>query len=341
LVQSGAASIAGGAATGMATIATVDRTKSILFFSMGFDDPNGYPGDSQVSGALTNATTVTFSRFNSAGTPPIEIEWYVVQFGSGVTVQRGSYHAGATSVIDIPINPVNLAHSFPIISKNVSGNVYDNNDFNRAELTSSTNLELTTNGGGITAGGLIEWQVVEYDNAAVQSGDLSFDNPTQTTLTASLANSINIQKSWLIFSHGMASTNVAVPPSSSGFTGTITDPTTLTFSRDAVDPATGVDGLTYYLVEFSDSTNVQSGTTPFAATDDTLNADLIGVDLKRAVPTALGQFGRTGLSAYNANTNMGVNTFNLTLAGATNLSMARATNLSSSAILNWSVIEFQ
>jgi hypothetical protein len=341
VVHSGAAVIAGGAASQAVGIASVDRTRSVLFFTMSCDDPSGFPGDSQVSGALATNTMLTFTRFNSGGTPPIEIQWYVVEFGSGVSVQRGSLHAPSTNVVDIPITAVNLAHSFPIISKSVSGNVFDNNDYNRAELTTSTNLELTIDGGAIVAGGTIEWQVVEYQSSTVQSGDLSFDNPTDLTRTATLATSIDPSKSLLIFSHGIADTGVSAFPSRSGFIGAVTDPTTLTFSRSAVDPAVGADSLTYYLVEFTDATSVQSGSTPFGVADVSLNAALTPVDLKRSVPTAISQFGRTGATAYGANTNVGVNTFNLTLASATNLSMARATNLSSNAILNWSVVEFQ
>ena len=105
---------------------------------------------------------------------------------------------------------------------------------------------------------MIAWQVVEYESSNVQSGNVAFDETTDTTLTATLASSITADQSLLVFSHGVPNVNVQDPPSSSGFTGAITDSTTLTFSRSAVGTVTGTDTLTYYLVEFTDATTVQS-----------------------------------------------------------------------------------
>ena len=64
-VQSGSATIADGASSVTASLTSVAMGSSFLVFSLRSDSPN--PIDGQVSGQLTNATTVTFSRLGTLG----------------------------------------------------------------------------------------------------------------------------------------------------------------------------------------------------------------------------------------------------------------------------------
>src|SRR2546425_7393427 len=141
-VQNGSATL-GAAATSLdVTIAAVVTAQSFLTFSASFDDVN--PGASQVSGRVVDATTLRFER--TATGPAVSLKWYVAEFVSGVTVQRGTANMTA-ALLDIPITSVNLARSFPIVSYRVAGAAYGDNDYLRAKLTSPTNLQATVAAG--------------------------------------------------------------------------------------------------------------------------------------------------------------------------------------------------
>src|SRR3954464_6547910 len=70
------------------TISSVDTTKSVLFFQT--RSSGNRPVNSEVRGRLQTATTVQFERITDEAPPAtINIQWYDVTFGSGVSVQRG------------------------------------------------------------------------------------------------------------------------------------------------------------------------------------------------------------------------------------------------------------
>jgi len=101
----------------------------------------------------------------------------------------------------VPLAPaVNLAKSFPIISYRKDGVDWDQDDLVKAKITSSTNLQFdakcTCPAGPVQ---VIEWQVVEYQDANVQTGDVTF-LAGDGSKTAPLAPAIKTARSWLIYS---------------------------------------------------------------------------------------------------------------------------------------------
>src|SRR6185369_3776685 len=84
-VQSGTATIADTTSSTTVTISSVDTTKSFLVFEVSLNLVD--PVNAQISGQLTNATTLTFARAGTSGA--VTIKWYVAEFTSGVSVQRG------------------------------------------------------------------------------------------------------------------------------------------------------------------------------------------------------------------------------------------------------------
>ena len=193
-VQSGTATLATNSASVTVNITAVDPTKAFLVFSTTLDSSN--PDHSHISGQITNANTITFQRSASGAPAVANIRWYVAEFSSGVTVQRGSRAITALNH-DIPISAVDTSKSFPLVSARVPGDTYSSNDFFQAKLTSSTNLRLSQ--GLAAGGGTVEWQVVEFTGANVQSGDVSFTT-AQTSRTATV-NAVDTTKSWLIYSY--------------------------------------------------------------------------------------------------------------------------------------------
>ncbi len=311
-----------------ATISSVDTGKAFLVFGVSLN--NTKPKGAQITGQITNSTTLTFQRDGSSGSGDITIKWYVAEFESGVTVQRGSVATSSTT-INVPLTSVDLSKSFPIVSLRVGGTVNSDDDFVRAKLTSSTNLQLTFD--EVRSDGVVEWQVVEYNDAQVQSGDVSF-TPGESPKTASIS-SVDTGKSWLIYTY---QTNV-VSQSNIGeklVRGVITNSTTLTFDRDQT--ATTM-GLTWYLVEFTDGTTVQHSSESFTSTETQRDVTISSVDTNLAI-AAGGYCMRGGKSPYNSNDNPGVGWFTFDLTSATNLRITRGLTGSATADVGWFVITF-
>ena len=326
-VQNGSATLGAAATSFDVAILAVVTAQSFLTFSASFDDAN--PGASQVSGRIVDATTLRFERTVTG--PAIALKWYVAEFASGVTVQRGTANMTA-ALLDIPITAVNLARSFPIVSYRIAGAAYGDNDYLRAKLTSPTNLQATVAAG---VGGSIEWQVIDYTGASVQSGDLSF-LAGDSSLSATVA-AVNPSKSWLLFSYTSASgtaTNIAQKM----VWGTVTDATTLTFDRASTGQA--VD-LTWYLVEFTDATTVESGSTQLTTAQTQLDVGVVCVDTATTLASAGGTSYRGGSTPYVVDDNPGVSTVTLDLTSATNLRITRGLTGAVTATIGWFVVRFQ
>ncbi|MBP1738856.1 MAG: hypothetical protein H6Q48_1149 [Deltaproteobacteria bacterium] len=218
-VQSGTTSFGGGSTT--VTITSVDTTKAFLLFGISEPDQTS-AWDYLISGQITNATTLTFARPGNNKT--VTVYWYVAEFSSGVSVQRGSANMRGKTTVNQPITAVDTTKSFPIVSYRDSGtNNLSANCLLKSKITSATNLELAlrANGDGTS---VAEWQVVTYTDASVTSGDISF--ATGSSIGQDLVR------------------------------GQITNGTTLTFDRSATGVALN---LTWYLVQFTDGTTVQCG----------------------------------------------------------------------------------
>ena len=191
-LQSGTAtSSANGTLT--VTIAAVDTTKAALFFETRHN--SNRPVASTVRGKLSSSTTIDFVRVtNEAPAASIVIQWYVVEWASGVSVQRGETTQSATTV-NVTISAVTaVAQSFVTWSKTPvsTDNQWGSDDFIVAELTSTTNLQIRSS--ALNASHTIAWQVVAYSASAdinVQKGSISTMTGTTTSVTATLSPAVN------------------------------------------------------------------------------------------------------------------------------------------------------
>lgn len=331
-VVHGVAALEAGSASTMVTIPQLDVSKTFLLFGGSFNDAN--PMFSQVTGALTNGTTITFQRDSGSGAPGVNLEWYVAEFTGGMSVQRGTANMGNASnrVLNVLINPVDPSRAFPLISFRGSGTTYAEKDFVKARITSPTNLELK----GFSSG-LVEWQIVEYDKSVVQTGEVSFGS-TETLKTAQVP-LFDPAKSWLIISWmGYNGPGATMGMDQKLFRGTITDGTTLTFSRIGKGLPSE---LTWYLVEFLDDTTVQKGTSNFGSNVTAIDVPLsAGVDPSQSIVAATGYWNRGGATSYASNDNPGVATVTMNLNSWTNLRLVRGVTGASTAEIDWSVVEF-
>jgi hypothetical protein len=340
---------------------TVDATKAILVF--GVSENNDVPADGQISGQITTAATdpgcpatmtcASFQRVGAGGT--VTVTWYVVEFVSGVRVQRGSIppcpapspcmdDASNPASVDVPISAVDRTKTFPLISLRTTGISYDSGDFYRAKLTTDTNLRIVTPDAGAAV--TVEWQVVEYQDAKVQTGDLSFTN-TDLSLNASLPTAVNTAKSWLIYDYECTPFQCDGDLPNMGsklMRGVVTDSTTLTFDRNNTGLAGESIDLTWYLVEFTDGTTVQSGSEPFTTTETERNVTLaMPATGGASIASSGGFYLRGGRSGYNADDVAGVGLFRFDLTSPTNLRITRGTTgpgTPATADAGWFVVTF-
>lgn len=100
------------------------------------------PVGSMMRGRIASSTSVEFVRVTDEATPvAITIQWYVVEYGCGVRVQRGEVTESGTT-INVPITPVaSLSQAFVTWSKTPAADqAFDDDDPIAGELTSATNL---------------------------------------------------------------------------------------------------------------------------------------------------------------------------------------------------------
>ena len=194
---------------------------------------------------------------------------------SGVSVQRGTLDVSIAPAARSPClnvtlpTAVNTARSFPIISQRNERGSFGSDDFVRAKITSPTNLAWRIP--DTDAADFVEWQVVEYDAASVQTGDVAFAF-TDTSKTVTLPTPASMSKSWLLYTYSCGAIAATAPTSANIgnklVRGVMTNATTLTFDRSNIGAAaTDVINLTWYLVTFSDATYVQQGNQSFAGAD--------------------------------------------------------------------------
>lgn len=153
------------------TITSVDTTRSWLYCS--WDATNNGLRQTAVGCELTNATTVTFSRFaNSSYTN--RIRYYVVQFPTNtVTVEHGqdvttndscTNNQQCNSDVSItPISSITKAFAFATNTTNGSGTSFPRNRWIQSFLNTSTLRRSTWMASSATSdNGTGYWQVIEF-----------------------------------------------------------------------------------------------------------------------------------------------------------------------------------
>ncbi len=310
-------------------ITAVNLAQSILFFNV--QEDNVDPSNGQVRGQLTSSTNIQFNRTGTTTT--ITIKWYVAEFLSGVSVQRGTT-AVTTVPMNIPITAVNLGRTFVLASWQKPGATYGNDDFLRARLTSTTNLELTHDTVGASLDGTADWQVVSMTGASVQSGDVTF--PTADASKTVTVTTVDTAKTFLLATWNSDANGIGA----NFIRGRITSPTQLTFDRGATGSTIN---LTWFLVTLNDGSTVQSGNASFSSTTTTLPVTLspaVGLTKSVAFLSANQRGGSTPYAGISPNDNPGVAWFTADLTSSTNLQLTRSVTGSATAEAPWFVVQF-
>ena len=224
-VQSGTTVIPDGTSTVIVPITAVDTSKAFLVFGTSLSITSN--DDAQLSGQISSATTLTFQRIKSIG--QITVEWYVAEFQSDVTVQRGQQLLNGTQKLVTLPQPVDPAKSFPVISARNLGPEFNNKAWVRAKIVNNgQQLEITVNSSD--GNHYVEWQVIEYSDALVQTGDVSFG--TSTGNVSSAVTAVDLTKSWLVYSY-KSDSGTAANIGQKLVRGLVCDATTVCFDRDS------------------------------------------------------------------------------------------------------------
>ena len=340
------------------TITGVDPAKSFLIFESRHN--SNRPVASLVRGRIPTAcanpcTTIEFVRVTdeAAALPPatINIQWYVVTFVSGVTVQRGETAQTATTVnlgaAQGFAGVAALNRAFVLFSKTVTAGdtTWDGNDPVVAELTTTTNLQFQSDAAVATH--LISWQVVEFASAAdgtVQTGTLTTMNNATLSVTATLGTAVDVNKTFVLVSFRTPG-SAATAMGSMMLRARLTNSTTITIDRVSLGPPTAITEINWQAIELEDASVVVGGTSAFASTVGVVNVPMVPhVDTSRAIAFGSVQNGggqNMGRSADPVPDEdiLGVGAATMALS-ATQLTLTR-TNTTAAADIGWFVVEFE
>jgi hypothetical protein len=333
--QSGTATSSANGTTAV-TITAVDPAKAFLLFSTRHSLDR--PVAAQLRGRIASSTGLEFVRVTDEGSPvTVTIEWSVVEYVCGVTVQRGAVAPSGTS-FDVAITPVpSLAQAFVTWSKTpaAADTTYSDNDPVVVQLTAVDNIQFRMN--SFSGSHLIWWQVVSFTdpNAVnVQHGTASLLGAATST-TASIT-AVALSKSFVLASVRIVGGGVDI--GSAMVRARLTDSSTVTFDRSAANY--DVTEIGWQVVQLLDGSSVQSGTATLGVGTSSTTAALTTISLSRtsafaSTQTGGGQTG--GRTSYTADDNVGVATAGLRLTSTTQLTLTRNSTVAAADIA-WFVV---
>ncbi len=148
---------------------------------------------------LNGAGTQVIVTKGAAAANNVTTNYYVMNFSSGISVQRGATTLTSGTGSANLTQAVDSAKSFIISYARTSttGNTSDNVKQVQVSFTNSTTLGFSCNGCTNTT---VEWQVVQWHTSSVQSGIANLSHGT-STVTANLGSAVDLTKSFLIFNN--------------------------------------------------------------------------------------------------------------------------------------------
>jgi len=329
-------------ANGTLTVAladAVDPSRSVLFFSTRHDS-NRPPG-STLRGSLASATTLEFERVSSESAP-IDVHWTVLEFASGVRVQRGEFdQTSATMTIDLPTPVASTTQAFALWSKTAfaGDSLWGSDDPVGGYLLNNSQLRFRA----VDANNAhrISYQVVEFTDPAdifVQAGDSPGMNGGNGQRLVNLTTSVDPERSFIV--SGFTIDDDGADVGERMMRAEFDDANTVRFSRQATGDE--IDRILWQVVELRDGSRVLRGIDDFGAGEVARTRPLpVTVDPSRAVAlSGVGPVGgqNMGSSDYQGDDVIGVGSFTFELTPS-QLQLRRA-SASGNASVGWFVIEF-
>ncbi len=331
--------------TSTATLSNpVDMTKSFVYCGARIQ---GSAAANMITCQLTSPTTVSVTSGQSSATGTTA-NWFVVEYASGVNVQRGTTNlsSGAAGVgntfQNVTISSINLSKSFVIVYSKTSttSTALDEERTVMGYFNNSTTLRLERQVSS-TMSTTIEWQVVEFNGANVQSSGTS---PLELAATTSVVNytlpsSVDLTKSFLLFSIN-GSSGVIGREAHLYTRGQISNANTISFNRRG--NANVSVQISWFVIEMTDGTKVQSGSTTLNAGGGTTVNATLGTALNTAKTMIVWSNDTQGASNNaNDNTTQDSGTYSAQLTSTTQLQFERNNDETNGATIDWFTVEFQ
>ncbi|WDT77126.1 MAG: hypothetical protein MPW16_07870 [Candidatus Manganitrophus sp.] len=338
----------------------VDPARAFLLFNTRHN--HNEPTGAMLRGQILDANTLRFQQRTNASRP-ITIRWYVVEYPSGVNVQRGAVNqvdsipgGQVQTNVTLPTPVASLNQAFVTWSKTPDPDhvTWDDNDPILGELINTTTLQFRATAPA-DATHTIWWQVIEFTNPAdifVQKGTIgptamNQGGPTTQTVTATLPIAVDVSKTFVLVGYrtsGGSDDDVGARMLRAQLTG----PTTITIDR-ATRRNSRIEEITWQAIELRDGSTVQHGSEIFPNSDPQEIVNLATpVDMTRSVSFASVQpaAGQSmGRSPYAPNNNsdsdyVGVGSVTMALSPAGDQITMDRSNTNSSADIGWFVVEF-
>jgi hypothetical protein len=327
--QSGSIDFATTDSSKTATITSIDTTKAFLRFTWSTTALQLNLG--AIRGQITNGTTITFTR-STGTTVAVTVQWEVLEWSSGVTVQRGS-QTGSAATTNVTISTVDTAKAWPIVTWSSTDTTLwtvGSAISLQASITSTTNLALVSDDSS-PSGQITEWQVVEYDNSTVALY-------TKTILRNSTGGTQTITSvtttATILYGTAYYDDDPSAPRNQPRWT--LTNATTITWVVS--DTGNGNAFYKMYVVSFSDAVDVQRASTSVASGDTSGTVTITSVATDRTLLSILGYLG-TWAYVNTATNGFTLSSFQLILTDATTITYDRETS-GTAAVLSWESIEF-
>lgn len=267
-VQQGTALFATGILRVDVPITSVDTSKTFMLTS--------FVGGGNGEGSRTYTrsdlyATDSFALIRQETGDALTVQWYVAQFSDGAVVRHGTAPLATSTGTTLLPATVDTANAFLLMSYETGVSDYAASSLIRGEFVSPDSARFVANAGAASI--VIGYQTVELTGARTQAGTTSLSAATTTTNVAITA--VDLTKA-AILSNQRGDDNDG---SELGLRLFFTNETTLTIDRFDVGPAVQTS---WFIVEMTDGTVVQSGTSPVPTTAGT-DVTISSVDTSRSV----------------------------------------------------------
>lgn len=311
-------------------ITAVDPASAFVIATQRSD--SGAPPNVTVAVQLTSATNLRFTKSPSAVETPVVVEWSVVEYDCGVSVQHGLIAAGSTS--PIAISSVEPGRAFVLFSLTAPGNssFLQQDDLYGIWISSPTELSVV----GDLASGSIAYQVVEFQPGAASVQNVAVDLTGLATRTATLPTAVDPDRTfvlggWTVTSHDEVD--------DFGVRTRLVDQNTIEATRLGID--TDVD-LRVQVVELADGTVVRHGLSDLAPGESTTTASFEPVTVARSTMFATGQASSgqsLGRGELATDDNLGDVSFTFELTSPTDARLTRDSTVDDASVA-WQVVEW-
>jgi hypothetical protein len=341
-VQSGTAV---SAANGITTvpISQVNVSRSFLIFNSRHD--SNRPVGSEIGGRLATPTSLEFERVTNEITPvPMTIQWYVIEYFTGVNVQRGIAPLTSTAT-NVAISPISATdQAFLTWSRTpAAGDLHWNyDDLTVGEITSTSTIQFRLN--SVNSAHRVFWQVVEFTNPgdiAVQMGSVTTMTGSTTSVNATLATPVALPKSFILA--GFRTPDTGQDLGARMISAQLMNSTTIAFDRGASGSPDNITEIFWQAVEMNDGSRVLSGVEHFVPGEYQKNVTLTDtIDTNRSAAFASVQVGcgqSLGRTPFVIDDTAGIASVTMALS-PTQVIMERD-NATDEADIGWYVVEFK